>query len=128
MSRTHFRENPHELSGLRTKWLWVRVQLQSLGLTWFYDIIIRNSVFLTPFSGLGISDLETFTALGCKSYGKLFGAIWHEGITGRSAEEVSSTYSKIFCHPKLRDYKNIVVLADTCSSQNKSRMDQMPSQ
>ena len=34
---------------------------------------------------------ETFAPLGGKSSGKLFGAIWQEGVAGRSAKEVAST-------------------------------------
>ena len=38
MSRTRIRVNPHSIFRLRTKWLWVRVQLQSL----------QRSLFLPP--------------------------------------------------------------------------------
>ena len=62
---------------------------------------------------------EIFAPLGGKSSGKLFGAIWHESIVGRSAEEVASTYSKIFCQPKI---KNIVPLAVICSGQHKNQV------
>ena len=63
---------------------------------------------------------ETFATLGSKSCGNPFGAIPYEGIDRRSAEELASTYSKIFRQPKMRDYENIVLSADNCSVQNKN--------
>ena len=63
---------------------------------------------------------EKYASLGGKSSGKPFGAIWHEGTDGRSAEENTSTYSKIFRHPKKRDYKKIVLWVDNCGGQDKN--------
>ena len=46
MSRTRLRVNPHSIVRLRTKWFWVRVQLQSLHtnliLTWSENCVLKS--------------------------------------------------------------------------------------
>ena len=60
---------------------------------------------------------ETFALLGGKRRGKANGVLWHEGIAGRSSEEVASTYVKVI--RSNRDKHKFTFSADNCSSQNK---------
>ena len=61
---------------------------------------------------------ETFAPVGGKSWGKPNGVLWHEGIAGRSAQEVASTYIKLI--RSNRDKSSFVFWADNCSAQNKN--------
>lgn len=66
---------------------------------------------------------ETFAPLGSFSKAKGVmptGVIWHEGISGRNAEDVASTYVKIICSPKYRDIEEFIFWCDNCSGQNKN--------
>lgn len=47
-----------------------------------------------------------------------FAAIWHEGISGRSKHDITSTFYTFFMHK--RDEKHITLWLDNCSSQNKN--------
>ena len=60
----------------------------------------------------------TFAPLG-KTAEKPTGIIWHEGISGRSAEDIASAYLTNITHEKNRDFKKWVLWADNCSGQNK---------
>lgn len=60
----------------------------------------------------------TFAPLGKTTY-KPTGVVWHEGISGRSAEDISSAYLAYITHQQNRDIKNWVLWADNCSGQNK---------
>ena len=48
------------------------------------------------------------------------GVLWHEGIAGRSASEVASTFINIVHSSRLRDFKHVTFWADNCSGQNKN--------
>ena len=64
---------------------------------------------------------EKFAPLGGKAKGKNIkptGALWHEGIKGRFAEDVASTFIFFLCQN--RDINNFVFWADNCSGQNKN--------
>ena len=64
---------------------------------------------------------ETFAPLGKFSKENApVGVVWHEGISGRNAEDVASTFAKIIQSPQFRDVKNFVFWCDNCSGQNKN--------
>lgn len=60
---------------------------------------------------------ETFAPLHAKDTNKCL--LWHEGIAGRSASEVSSTYFKIITSES-SDVSTFIFWADNCSAQNKN--------
>ena len=62
---------------------------------------------------------ESFVPVGHK-HGKGIGVLWHEGIAGRSASEVASTFINIVRSSRLRDFKHVTFWADNCSGQNKN--------
>ena len=51
---------------------------------------------------------------------KVLGMIWHEGIQGRSDEDVASTVIKSLHYSKYRDGNIIVIWADNCTGQLKT--------
>ena len=59
---------------------------------------------------------ETFAPLGKGK--QATGVIWHEGVKGRSAAEVASTYTAFI--KSNRDVKDFVFWVDNCSGQNKN--------
>ncbi|KAI4831013.1 hypothetical protein KUCAC02_002614 [Chaenocephalus aceratus] len=62
---------------------------------------------------------ETFVSVGKKTNKKnTISVVWHEGIAGRSAAEITSAYAAAL--EKERDIKHIVYWVDNCSSQNKN--------
>ena len=61
---------------------------------------------------------QTFSPLGGK--GKSIGVIWHEGIRGRDAKDVASTYIKLMRDTSQRDKDHFIIWADNCSAQNKN--------
>ncbi|KAI4821747.1 hypothetical protein KUCAC02_007331 [Chaenocephalus aceratus] len=62
---------------------------------------------------------ETFASVGKKTNkNNTISVVWHEGIAGRSAAEITSAYAVAL--EKERDIKHIVYWADNCSSQNKN--------
>ena len=61
---------------------------------------------------------QTFSPLGGK--GKSVGVIWHEGIRGRDAKDVSSTFIKFMRDTNQRDKDHFIIWADNCSAQNKN--------
>ena len=66
---------------------------------------------------------ETFAPLGSFSKSKLIlptGVIWHEGISGRNADDVASTYAKIIRSTQYRDAQHFIFWCDNCSGQNKN--------
>ena len=46
--------------------------------------------------------------------------LWHEGIAGRSAAEITSTFIDVLRSHRFRDFKNVIFWADNCSGQNKN--------
>ena len=65
---------------------------------------------------------ETFAPLGGKksSLVRPLGVVWHEGVSGRNAEDIMSCYAKAMRHPVYRDCKRFTFYADNCSAQNKN--------
>ena len=65
---------------------------------------------------------ETFATLGKKRKGKAkektISIVWHEGIAGRKAEEVTSAF--LTALEKVRDKKHVILWLDNCSAQNKN--------
>lgn len=65
---------------------------------------------------------ETFATVGMKQKGKnkenSTSVIWHEGIAGRKAEEITSSF--VTALEKYRDKKHIIIWLDNCSAQNKN--------
>ena len=62
----------------------------------------------------------TFAPLGGRSRtGKPRGIIWNESFSGRSDEDVTSTYIK-YINQCMRDFAQITFWADNCSAQNKN--------
>ena len=61
----------------------------------------------------------TFALLGGKTYSKEkpTGVIWHDEISGRKDEDVTSGYIKLL--KSLRDVRDVLIWSDNCSSQNK---------
>lgn len=63
---------------------------------------------------------ESFVAVGSNSKDKPFAVLWHEGITGRDAENIASTYRIFITHHSNREIKNFVFWVDNCVAQNKN--------
>ena len=66
---------------------------------------------------------ETFAPLGKFSKTKGIvptGVIWHEGISGRNAEDVASTFAKVIRSAQYRDINHFIFWCDNCSGQNKN--------
>ena len=62
---------------------------------------------------------ETFAPLGGGKK-KPVGVVWHEGIAGRNAEDVMSSYHKAMNSTHCRDVNNFIFWADNCTAQNKN--------
>ena len=62
--------------------------------------------------------VETFAPVGGSPQGKPIGVLWHEAVSGRSAEDVASSYIKLI--RENRDVQKFVFWADNCSAQNKN--------
>ena len=60
---------------------------------------------------------QTFAPL--KTARKSIGFIWHEGISGRNCEDITSSYAKFLCD-ELRDEKHVHIWCDNCAGQNKN--------
>lgn len=60
---------------------------------------------------------ETFVPVG-KSTIKPYAFVWHEGISGRSKQDITSTFYGFFL--ECRDIQHIVIWLDNCSAQNKN--------
>ena len=58
----------------------------------------------------------TFAPIGLveKHGSKAQGVLWHEAISGRNDEDISSAYFKIFPSPHYREDKNWVIWVDNC--------------
>lgn len=50
---------------------------------------------------------------------KPVGVLWHEEISGRKDENISSAFNRVFSFAKFRDFSNWVLWADNCGGQNK---------
>ena len=62
---------------------------------------------------------ETFAPVGgSKKGGKATGVLWHEGVKGRSASDVASTYIRFI--RSNRDVKHFIFWVDNCLGQNKN--------
>ena len=62
---------------------------------------------------------ETFAPVG-KATGKpILAAIWHEGVGGRSGDEVASTFIAALRHPCFSDCDQFTFWLDNCTGQNK---------
>jgi hypothetical protein len=62
---------------------------------------------------------ETFASVGLyKHRDSCISVIWHEGMAGRKAEEITSTIN--MCLKQDRDFKTVIYYMDNCSSQNKN--------
>ncbi|KAG5269081.1 hypothetical protein AALO_G00198090 [Alosa alosa] len=63
---------------------------------------------------------ETFATVGAKKTNKkkTISVVWHEGVAGRSAKEVTSAYAAAL--EKERDTKHVIYWVDNCSAQNKN--------
>ena len=59
----------------------------------------------------------TFAPLGGRQGRKPYGLIWHEVISGRLDEDVTSTYVK-FINVYKRDPTSLILWVDNCSAQN----------
>ena len=55
---------------------------------------------------------------GSKKGGKATGVLWHEGVEGRSASDVASTYIRFM--RSNGDVKHFIFWVDNCSGQNKN--------
>ena len=62
---------------------------------------------------------ESFVPIGNRN-GMGIGILWHEGIAGRCASVIASSFIKILNLSRFRDYKHITLWADNCSGQNKN--------
>ena len=62
---------------------------------------------------------KSFVPIG-KKHGKGIGVLWHEGVAGRSAAEISSTFIDVLQSPRFRDFKRVMLLGDNCSGQKKN--------
>ena len=61
---------------------------------------------------------ETFAPVGgSKKGGKATGVLWHEGVKGRSASDVASTYIRFI--RSNRDVKHFIFWVDNCSGKTK---------
>ena len=61
---------------------------------------------------------QTFAPLGGK--GKSVGVIWHEGIRGRDAKDVASTFIKFMQDVAHRDKDHFIIWADNYTAQYKN--------
>ncbi|KAJ4947838.1 hypothetical protein JOQ06_009869 [Pogonophryne albipinna] len=76
---------------------------------------VKSAVFTRRF----VAYHETFASVGKKTNKKnTISVVWHEGIAGRSAAEITSAYAAAL--EKEWDIKHIVYWVDNCSSQNKN--------
>lgn len=68
-----------------------------------------------------ISFNESFVPFGktSKNSSEPLAILWHEGITGRNQEELTSTFHKFLLQN--RDSSKITIWLDNCTSQNKNR-------
>ena len=62
---------------------------------------------------------ESFVPAGMK-HGKGIGVLWHEGIAGRSAAEITSMFVDVLRSPRFRDSRKAMLWVDNCSGQNKN--------
>ncbi|KAL0883582.1 hypothetical protein ABMA27_015733 [Loxostege sticticalis] len=64
---------------------------------------------------------ESFVPIGdkkCNTVCKTFAAIWHEAISGRKMQDITSCFKAFF--NENRDFENIVIWLDNCAAQNKN--------
>ena len=63
---------------------------------------------------------ETFAPVGKNSKRAPLAVIWHEGVGGRSGEEVASTFIAALRHPSMSCCKEVTIWVDNCTGQNKN--------
>ncbi|XP_039542041.1 uncharacterized protein LOC120489360 isoform X2 [Pimephales promelas] len=68
---------------------------------------------------------ETFATVGIESKQMIkkkptLSVVWHEGIAGCSAEEITSAFITALMHDTERGIKHAVIWADNCTAQNKN--------
>ena len=66
---------------------------------------------------------KTFAPLGGKQkpgQARPLGILWHEGISGRNADDVMSCFAKVMQNPVYRDTAKFTFYADNCGPQNKN--------
>ena len=64
---------------------------------------------------------ETFAPLGSKTKQRpVVSAVWHEAVSGRSAEDLASVYLTVIRSDHFRDVTDFIFYADNCSAQNKN--------
>ena len=110
--------------GRNAYWLGKKRDLDANGVVFSVDM--QKVIMLPRMPGLKVAVFckrivifnETFAPVGGKSRGKPNGVLWHEGIAGRSAQEVASTYIKVI--RSNRDKSSFVFWADNCSAENKN--------
>lgn len=61
---------------------------------------------------------QSFVPIGKKQNKLPVALLWHEGLTGRQKGDLVTMYYNFFL--EMRDYENIVLWVDNCSSQNKN--------
>ena len=61
---------------------------------------------------------ETFAVVGSGRKIKHLSAVWHEGVSGRNAEDIASTFEVALMAE--RDVKHVVYWLDNCTAQNKN--------
>jgi len=61
---------------------------------------------------------ETFAPIGSVPKRPVVSALWHEGISGRNAEDLASVFIKVMQH--LRDVRQFIFYVDNCGAQNKN--------
>lgn len=61
---------------------------------------------------------HTYAPLGCQTE-KPIAVIWHEGVSGRNAEDIASAFLATLHHPENRNVKHFVIWCDNCAGQNK---------
>lgn len=61
---------------------------------------------------------KTFVPLGNFKKGHVFAAVWHEAVSGRKQEDITSTFRAFLLSN--RDAEHIILWLDNCSAQNKN--------
>lgn len=63
---------------------------------------------------------QSFVPLGAMNKKKMpYAVLWHEAVSGRKKEDIISAYST-FLESYARDYEEVTIWADNCTSQNKN--------
>lgn len=78
--------------------------------------MFKNAIFTLRLSVYNL----TFAPVGSKDKSCIVPVLWHEAISGRKQEDISSAIFKFLVSSEARDAKTITLWADNCSSQNKN--------